>query len=488
MLPHVNSNIAMGFYFFPRGGSAQVVRYLCRALAETRWKPTLFAGSMGSVTDTSNARRFFSGIDCQSLDYSAANSDWTCGGDPMAAVDPMPASYEDKAGVPDRIFFGLDDAAFDRQVASWTRFFASDSAAAPSVVHLHHLTPMHEAVRAVWPGVPIITHLHGTELKMLASAVENSNPERGLWKQEWVERMQRWAGESDRVVVVASHDQELVDRLLPVEPARVCRISSGVDTEVFSPRLRTHAHRIAVWKRRLVDEPRGWRPGHHEGSVRYDAADLSAFTDPDGQPVAVVLFAGRFMQFKRLQLLIEAHHVMRSTTTRRSVLVVAGGFPGEWEGEHPYDTVQRLGAADVFFVGWQDHRELAEILNCSDVFAAPSVDEPFGLVFLEAMASGIPPITTSTGGPLSFINVDPANPTGWLVPSDDVAATAGALAEAVGDCEARIERGRNAARFVRERYSWATSATEFAALYDEVSDEARRSPASRPDRPTIGVA
>ena len=51
---------------------------------------------------------------------------------------------------------------------------------------------------------------------------------------------------------------------------------------------------------------------------------------------------------------------MRSTTGCRSVLVVAGGFPGEWEGEHPYDTVRRLGATGVFFVGWQDHDDLAE--------------------------------------------------------------------------------------------------------------------------------
>jgi glycosyltransferase involved in cell wall biosynthesis len=489
MLPHVDPNIAMGFYFFPRGGSAQVVRYLCRALVGTGWTPTLFAGSLGSLAESSNARRFFSGIDCESLDYSSALADWDSGGDPMAAADPMPASYEAKPGVPDRIFFDLDHAAFDRQVASWTRFLASCNAAPPDVAHLHHLTPMHEAVRAVWPDVPIITHLHGTELKMLASAVDNPTAEdRGPWQQEWVGRMQRWAGGSDRVVVVAKYDLELVDRLLPVEPARVSKISSGVDTDVFSPRARTCAQRLAVWKRRLVDEPRGWRPGLPQGSVSYDVSDLSAFTEPDGQPVPVVLFAGRFMQFKRLQLLIEAHHVMRSTTNRRSVLVVAGGFPGEWEGEHPYDTVQRLGAADVFFVGWQDHRDLAEILNCADVFAAPSVDEPFGLVYLEAMASGIPPITTCTGGPLSFINVDPAKPTGWLVPPDDVAGTARALAEAVGDFEARTERGTNAARFVRERYSWATSATAFAELYDEVSDEARRSTISRPDRPTIGVA
>ena len=497
MLPHVNPTIVMGFYFFPRGGSAQVVRYLCRALVGTPMEPTLFAGSMGSIAENSNAQRFFADIDCHSLDYSAAQSQWCAGSDPMAETVPMPASYEDKPGVPDRIFFDLDDAAYHRQVDSWTKFFATHSGDAPTAVHLHHLTPMHEAVNALWPDVPVITHLHGTELKMLASA---HGAETGggaqRWTGEWVERLQRWAGDSNRVVVVADHDATLAQQLLPVDPCCVTTIKNGVDTEVFAPRARSHEQHLALWRHCLVDQPRGWRPGWPEGSIRYVADDLRAFTDSDGHAVPVVLFAGRFMQFKRVQLLIEAHHMMRSTTTCRSVLIIAGGFPGEWEGEHPYDTVRRLGATDVFFVGWVDHHDLSEILNCSDVFAAPSVDEPFGLVYLEAMASGVPPIATSTGGPLSFINIDSEHPTGWLVPPDDVAATSRALAEAVFDEDARTRRGRSAAQFIREQYSWASTADAFAALYDEVSVESKRSmrsqpalPSSpRPERPTIGVA
>ncbi len=489
MLPQVHPGLAMGFYFFPRGGSAQVARYLCRALDGTRWKPSLFAGSIGSESESSNAHRFFSGIDCEALDYAPALSDFRAGADAMAAAIPMPASYEDKLGVPDRIFFELDDAAFHRQVASWSRFLASHTSSRPAVVHLHHLTPMHEAAREVWPGVPIITHLHGTELKMLMAAQGDTTTDgHGRWQHEWVEHMQRWAGNSARIVVVAAHDEQLVQKLLPVDGQRVVAIASGVDTDVFAPRARTAAQRCALWNRFLVDEPRGWRAAGPEGSIRYRVEDLSAFTDSEGHAVPVVLFAGRFMKFKRLQLLIEAHHAMRATTSCRSVLIVAGGFPNEWEGEHPYDTVQRLGAEGVFFVGWRDHNDLSEILNCSDVFAAPSVDEPFGLVYLEAMASGIPPIGTSTGGPLSFINVDHIRPTGWLVPPDDVAATTQALIEAISNPVERVERGRRAAQFVREHYSWASTAQSFARLYDEVTDEPTCSKRSGGALPAIGVA
>ncbi|MEO8696678.1 MAG: glycosyltransferase family 4 protein [Acidimicrobiales bacterium] len=471
MSSSVGPEAVMGFYFFPRGGSAQVARYLCRALAGSRWEPTLFTGSLGTASENSNAARFFAGTRAKSLDYSAATDRWADGEDPMSATVPLHASYEDKPGAPDRVFVDLDDAAFARQVRSWTQHFAQHTAI-PSVMHLHHLTPMHEAVRALWPDAPVVTHLHGTELKMLASVVDGTLPQHpGRFSGAWVARMRRWACESDRVVVISAEGHQLAVALLGVEPARVTTIANGVDPELFAPTVRSPTERLAQWRRWLVDDPRGWYRGGAEGSIRYEEADLSAFTDEGAGPVPVVLFAGRFLRFKRLQLLIEAHHSMRLTTGHRSVLVVVGGFPGEWEGEHPYDTVRRLGDDNVFFTGWRDHDDLAEILGSGDVFAAPSVDEPFGLVYLEAMAAGLPPIATNTGGPRSFINVDPMQPTGWLVPPDDVAATAQALADAVSHPVDRAARGKRAARFVRDQYSWASSADAFANLYQEVVDE-----------------
>ena len=66
------------------------------------------------------------------------------------------------------------------------RLMAEHTVAAPSVVHLHHLTPMHEAVRVLWPEVPVITHLHGTELKMLASVDRTIPDQPGRFSRTWV--------------------------------------------------------------------------------------------------------------------------------------------------------------------------------------------------------------------------------------------------------------------------------------------------------------
>ena len=239
MLPHQPQHLD-GVLLLSAGWSAQVVRYLCRALGGTRWKPTLFAGSIGPLTDTSNAHHFFSDIDCEALDYSPARSQWRSGADPMAAAVPMPASYEDKGGRADRIFFDLDDAAFDRQVDSWTRFFIARAAAAPEVVHLHHLTPMHEAVRIVWPDVPVITHLHGTELKMLASVHDDTGRRPVAVRRSGsngcaVGGRLRPCGRRRR-----SRRADGAPGCLPVDPCRITMIASGVDTDVFAPRAVTH--------------------------------------------------------------------------------------------------------------------------------------------------------------------------------------------------------------------------------------------------------
>ena len=218
-------------------------------LAGGRWAPTLFAGSLGGAAQACNARHFFGGVRCEPLDYTPAADAWSAGCDPMAMAVPMHASYESKAGVPDRVFGDLDDRAYDLQVASWVGFLSERAVGVPSVVHLHHLTPMHAAVRRVWPRVPLITHLHGTELKMLAAIRDDPlDLECGRYGVAWATRMQSWAGRSDRVVVVSATDHALALDLLPLDPGRVVTIASGVDTDVFEPKVRAWSERLALWR------------------------------------------------------------------------------------------------------------------------------------------------------------------------------------------------------------------------------------------------
>ncbi len=156
----------------------------------------------------------------------------------------------------------------------------------------------------------------------------------------------------------------------------------------------------------------------------------------------MLLYVGRYTEVKRLPLLIEAYARARPRFDRRAPLVLVGGFPGEWEGEHPLDAIRRTGAHDVFLAGWHGHDELPDFLAASDVVVLPSVREQFGQVLVEGMACGLPAIAVDAHGPAEIVD---HGETGWLVEPDDRDALAAALVEAVNDPTSAAAAARAAA-------------------------------------------
>ncbi len=454
----------MGLAFFPRGGSAHVARNLAAGLGRAGWDVTIVSGSLTRPGEPGNARQFYAGLDVRPLDMTRALE----APDPMRADPPMHPSYEDRAGAPDRIFASLDDDEYERQVVAWTRALQSVDAASADVLHLHHLTPIHEAAARAAPGVPIVGHLHGTELLML-EAIE-TDPDRWPHGAAWAARMRAWASACERVIVLTETQVSRAQGLLGLDPARCVLVPNGFDPEAFHPRRVDH---VEHWRRHLVDEPQGWAPGEGAGSVAYEEADLAAFADgqrsgdePEGRgrsATPVLLYVGRFTEVKRVPLLIEAYAHAEPGFARRAPLVIVGGFPGEWEGEHPLDAIRRVGARDVFLAGWHGHDELPAFLAASDVVVLPSVREQFGPVLVEGMACGLPAIAVDAFGPSGIVA---HGETGWLVEPDDVVTLANALVHAVHCPAERARRGVLAAAEAAAHYAWPALAAEVASVYD----------------------
>ena len=145
--------------------------------------------------------------------------------------------------------------------------------------------------------------------------------------------------------------------------------------------------------------------------------------------------------------------------------MLVGGFPGEWEDEHPVEAIERWAAVDVFVAGWHPHSALPAFFAASDVVVLPSVREQFGQVLVEGMACGLPAIAVNRYGPAEIVD-DGA--TGWLVEPDDEQALVRALLEAVNDPAERERRGALARVAVAKRYAWPALAGRVAALYEEV--------------------
>jgi glycosyltransferase involved in cell wall biosynthesis len=184
----------------------------------------------------------------------------------------------------------------------------------------------------------------------------------------------------------------------------------------------------------------------------------------------VLLYVGRYTEVKRIPLMIRAYARARERFGRRAPLVLLGGYPGEWEGEHPLEVIRETGAEDVFLAGWRGHEDLPDGLNAADATVLASVHEQFGQVLVEGMACGLPPIAVDAHGPATIVD---DGETGWLVPPDDEDALCEAIVELVSGDEERRRRGEAAYLAARERYSWPALIEGLAKVYDEVREGRR---------------
>ncbi|MFF4409530.1 glycosyltransferase family 4 protein [Streptomyces sp. NPDC001404] len=500
--------------FYPRGGSAQVIRYLHHELNNRGFTTRLHAGSLGNPGDPSHGPTFYQSLDLRPYHYNDAFAAFTRGDNPQHTQLPFHPSYEDRGRCPDPMFSAVPPADADRLTRAWIRHLNHHRSPDAHLLHLHHLSHLQTSAHAAYPGTPRITTLHGTELMLidgmarrirlaertatplteLARLLHTDNPHRateanrlaktaGLddettellmataWQKwthspYWLTRLRQAALHAGNLVTVSEHDQRLALRLLPITHEPVV-IANGVDTSRFQPQPLDDQQRLAHLRHWLVTDPRGWGPDGTPSSIRYTENDLRHLHH-HGKLRPLLLWVGRFLDFKRLPVLLRAFAAARTRLDPSPVLLMWGGYPGECEGTHPAELARQLGIHhDVFFAGWRGHDELPTGLNCADLMVAPAVGEPFGMVYLEAMSCATPPIATATGGPARTIIPTGPHATGWLVAPDDANDLADTLVAAIHNADERERRSTNARTHIQNTYSWTKTADHYLAVYDK---------------------
>src|SRR5450432_612326 len=208
--------------FFPRGGSAFVTRALASCLSDRGHDVSLLSGARA------DAGSFYPGADVHCVDFTAA----LAAADPMAyagpsGTAPLHGSFEDRPGAPDRIFASLSDDEFEGQVDAWAAALDAIDADQFDVLHLHHLTPLHAAAAQVAPDVPVVTHLHGTELLML-EAIARRGPAAWPHAAAWEARLHEWACSSERIILAPGNRTRAAE-LLGVDRARLTTLANGFD-------------------------------------------------------------------------------------------------------------------------------------------------------------------------------------------------------------------------------------------------------------------
>jgi glycosyltransferase involved in cell wall biosynthesis len=176
--------------------------------------------------------------------------------------------------------------------------------------------------------------------------------------------------------------------------------------------------------------------------------DVTRFTPSDRRANAVprLLFVGRLRYYKGLHLLIEALRMVEGVE-----LWIAGNGPERARLERQ---VADAGLGDrVRFLGDVADEDLPTLYRQADIFVLPSHlrAEAFGIVLVEALASGLPCISTALGTGTDFVNVH--NETGLVVPPGDATALAEAIRRLRDDPALRARYGQAAVHRARTLFS-----------------------------------
>ena len=181
---------------------------------------------------------------------------------------------------------------------------------------------------------------------------------------------------------------------------------------------------------------------------------------PDGE--RILAHVSNFRKVKRVEDVIKTFQIVKQQIPSR--LLMIGDGP---ERLHMEEIARKLQVAEeVRFLGKQEQME--EILNIADLFLLPSEYESFGLAALEAMACGVP-VVSSNGGGLPEINIQ--GKTGFLSPVGDVEDMARNAIFILQD-DARLAEFKEQALQQAKTFSIDKILPQYEALYQEVLETA----------------
>ncbi len=207
------------------------------------------------------------------------------------------------------------------------------------------------------------------------------------------------------------------------------------------------------------------RPGYDLDRLAPTAEPPPAYRSLEGR--RIVLFVGRITEAKGTYNLIEAFRNQIAPRFDDAALVLVG-VP-----EKPDQLKSALAGAPANVIHLDDvqSKELPAFYSHAYVFAAPSRQEGFGAVFVEALACGVPVISVARGGPLEIVVPEE---TGILCPDNSASAIARALERLLSDRDLRDRMARAARASVVDRFGLDRVAFELMERYREAAGRRHR--------------
>src|SRR5215211_538930 len=273
---------------------------------------------------------------------------------------------------------------------------------------------------------PLVVTIHATEYGRHQGWVEKH-------PQSYIHGVERWiTTRAERVIACSYYMREQIADIFAIEEEKVTVIPNGIDPDDLQPQ---------------------------------DSVELERLRREFAAPCEkLVLLIGRLVYEKGFQLALEAMPALIERLPRTRFLVAGSGtHERELRGQ-----AERLGLTEHgTFLGWIGDDVLHSLYPIADVCVVPSIYEPFGLVALEAMASGCPCIVADTGG---LREVVPHDEAGLRFRSRDPEALARVAIRVLADDDLGRRLVAEAREHVR-RFDWVDVAERTSSVYAELTRE-----------------
>ncbi|MBE3576171.1 MAG: glycosyltransferase family 4 protein [Limnochordales bacterium] len=248
---------------------------------------------------------------------------------------------------------------------------------------------------------------------------------------------------TDKVVTVSRFIAEGVAARYPQAAPKTRVVYSGVDPEIYLPR---------------------WHPRARQ--LRVKLARRLGF-DPDAP---IVLNVGRLSPKKGSHLIIQAMDTVHERFPEAVLIIVGSKWYGETEWDEYGQYLMRMAARSpgrIFLTGFVPPGEIPAYYSSADVFVCASQwPEPLARVHYEAMAAGLPIITTRRGGNPEVVD---GLGNGWVVDEyNDPVALGTHIALLLEKRELAEEMGRRGRELAEERFNWKRVADELLEIYAEL--------------------
>lgn len=306
---------------------------------------------------------------------------------------------------------------FRSAMAQWW----SSRGAGVDVVHSHHWFSGVAALPiARAAGVPHLQSYHSVAAPVGASLDAGEPPE-----SEGRPAGERLVAEqSQRIVAVSAAEARTIMQRYQAPAERISVVRPGVDLDMFRP----------------------LRPGEQQWAWQGD----------------YLFFAARLQPLKGPDLAVRTLAALPPGQRPRLVIAGQASVDFSWYAQELRDLADELGVADeVLYIGSQDRDQLAALLRGACLLLNPSRSETYGLINLEASASGVPVIATRAGGMVESVD---DQVTGVLLDSRDPAVWAETVQGFLDDPDRRARCGQAGRAFAAQR-GWDVVAAELEAVY-----------------------